>query len=86
MLRGALVQSVDSGGVVLTTAGGGTVTTRIRWSPYLTLTVPGSNAPVPSSCVIDADGWANIVIPRAETVELSSHFDATRLTTSGGGC
>ena len=61
-------------------------TTRIRWSPYLTVSVPGSDAPASSSCVADAGGWANIVIPRAETVELSSHFDATRLTTSGGGC
>jgi hypothetical protein len=86
LLRGAKVQSVDSGGVVLTTARGGTVMTRIRWSPYLTLSAPGSSASVSSSCVIDAGGWANIVIPQAETVELVSHFDATRLTTSGGGC
>jgi hypothetical protein len=86
LLRGALVQSVDAGGVVLTTSGAGTVATRIRWSPYLTLSVPGSNTPASSSCVLDAEGWANIVISQAETVQLSSHFDAIRLTTSGGGC
>ena len=86
LLRGAQVQSVDSGGVVLTTAHGGTVTTRIRWSPYLTLNTPGSSSSVPGSCVVDVGGWTNIVIAGAETVELSSHFTATRFTTSGGGC
>jgi hypothetical protein len=86
LVRGALVRSVDSGGVVLTSPRGGTVSTRIRWSPYLTLSTPGSDTPVSSSCVLDSGGWANIVIPRAETVELSSHFNATRLTTSAGRC
>jgi hypothetical protein len=86
LARGAQVRSVDAGDVILTAAGGGTIATRIRWSPYLTLISPGSNTPVPSSCVVDAAGWTNIVLARAATVELSSHFDATRLTTSGGGC
>lgn len=86
LLSGAQVQSVDSGGVVLTATIAGTVTTRIRWSPYLTVSTPGSSAPLSSFCVVDAGGWANIVIPRAETVELSSHFDATRLTAPAGGC
>ena len=59
LLHGAQVRSVDSGGVVLTRPGAGIVTTRIRWSPYLTVPRPGTGAPVSSSCVIDASGWAN---------------------------
>jgi hypothetical protein len=82
LLQGAEVRSVDSSGVVLTTAAAEVVRARIRWSPYLTLIDPASGAQVPSSCVLNADGWVNVVVPRALTVELSSHFDAsTRLAT-----
>ncbi len=88
LVHGAEVRSVDGGGVVLAAAVAGTVTTRIRWSPYLTITSPGTgnDAPVPSSCVIDAGGWANIVLPNAKTVKLSSHFDAARVGAGGDGC
>ncbi len=83
LVLGAQVTSVDGSGIVLTTTAATTVTTRIRWSPYLSATDPATGRAL-STCVTDVGGWVNIVVPQAETLKLASHFDASvRL---GGSC
>jgi hypothetical protein len=74
LVSGARVETADNSGLTLTTSAAGTVGVRMRWSPYLTVRDPTSGASV-SSCVIDANGWVNVVLPRAETIRLSSQFD-----------
>ena len=86
LAQDAQVRSVDSGSVVFTTTAPTTVPLRIRWSPYLAVIDPVSGAAIPS-CVIDDNGWVNVVLPRAETVELSSHFAASaRLSATDTDC
>jgi hypothetical protein len=84
LVQGARVTSVDGSGVVLTTTAATTVTTRIRWSPYLSATDPASGSPL-SACVTDVDGWVNIAVPRAESLKLASHFDAS-VRLGGASC
>jgi hypothetical protein len=86
LLTGARIRSVGPGGVVLSTGAAAVVAARIRWSPYLTVRDARSGASVPA-CVVDAGGWVHLIVGRAATVALSSHFDAAaRLTPSAGGC
>jgi len=74
LVSGATVAAEDDAGITLTSSSAATVAVRLRWSPYLTVRDPSTGAAV-SACVIDVSGWVSLIVPRAETVELTSQFD-----------
>ena len=83
---GATIGSVDVGAVTLTVAAATTVALRMRWSPYLTVRDPTTKQSVPA-CITDADGWVQLYLAQAETVQLTSAFNAgARLSAPDPDC
>jgi hypothetical protein len=84
LAQGAQVRSVDSGSIVFTATAGRTVPLRIRWSPYLAVVDPASGSATPA-CVIDENGWVDVVLPRA-TVSVTSQRAPDRGETTRWRC
>jgi hypothetical protein len=85
LVSGAQLLRVTATTMEVQTAGAATVTIRQRWSPYVALTDPVSGQPA-SGCVIDNNGWVNVVVARAEQFELSDHFDPRARLSGSSRC
>ena len=86
LVSGARLVTVGAGSVVVRTDGPGFVDVRVRWSTYLEIVDSVTGALTPS-CLLDADGWVQLYLPRAQTVRLTSNFDpANRLRGTDADC
>jgi hypothetical protein len=85
LVSGAQVLSITATTIDVQAAGPATVTFRQRWSPYLAMIDPVSGQAA-TGCVIDNNGWVNVVVKRAETFELSDRFDPRARLSGGRRC
>jgi hypothetical protein len=85
LVSGAQLVSVTAATIDVHTSGAATVTFRQRWSPYVVLIDPVSGRAA-TGCVIDNNGWVNVVVKRAETFELSDSFDPRARLSGGRRC
>ena len=85
LVSGGQLLSVTAATVDVHTVGAATVTVRQRWSPYVALIDPVSGQAA-MGCVIDDNGWVKVVVERAETFELSDHFDPRARVSGGRRC
>jgi hypothetical protein len=86
LATGGQVTAVTGHSISIVTQGPGVVSLRLRWSPYLVVDDPVTHEAV-SACITNADGWVQVSLPRAETVELTSQFTpGARLRTQDTDC
>lgn len=86
LATGARVTAVAADSVTMISAGATAISLRLRWSSYLQVVDPGTGSLLPA-CVIDADGWVHLDIPRAETFMLVSRFTpSARFTAPDPDC